>query len=436
MIGLALLILGWASLPQEETVAKPPRVLLHEAVSMPKAKDRLAAAKELAKRRDVDLGQWIALMRDFGDFDIPSPGASGSDVKLLVGTKMVSTRLDVYVPSTYRTDTPSPLLLLLHGAGGNGRGLLHGWTRFAEEQGYLLLAPTDPGANEGYAFTQDERDAGLSALRWMRLHYNVDENRIHMHGVSRGGHMAWDLAVRHPDLFTSLVPAIGGPTWVISGGRNNMRLVENLWDIPIRDLQGSQDDPRLLRNLHLSFARIHAAGNGDALLMEFPELGHSFRTDQVDWAEFFGGAMRNPTPPRILYRTARKENQRVSWLLVDRIAKSVDETFPIKVDPKQWQRWNDEQKASHIQGLADDRTAQAIGSRNDSGTFHLDLQGVSKVALMLPSAWIPEDKKVEVTVGQKTRSLKAKPSKRVLLQDFVERFDRTFLPVATIPIKP
>ena len=322
-----------AEAPAEGPTLEDPRLLLHAAVSLPKEKDRAAAAKALAKRRDVDLQQWLSLMQDFGDFGTSPPGHQGLEVELLVGTKMVSTQLDVFVPSSYSPETPSPLLFLLHGAGGNGRGLLQGWTRFAEEHGYLLLAPTDPGANEGYAFTQEERDAGLAALRWMRLHHNVDENRIHLHGVSRGGHMAWDLAMRHPDLFASLVPAIGGPTWVISGGRNNMRLVENLWDMPIRDLQGSQDDPRLLRNLHLSFARIHAAGNEDAMLMEFPELGHSYRTDQVDWVDFFGNAVRNPTPARILLRTARKANPRVSWIQIDRIAKSTVETFPIKVAP-------------------------------------------------------------------------------------------------------
>lgn len=432
----SLPLLLQADLQEQGTPAEDPRALLHEAVRLPKAKDRAAAAKALLKRRDVSLEQWLQLMQEFGDFESPTLGHQGLDTELLVGNRMTSTRLDLFVPSSYRPEQPSPLLFLLHGAGGDGRGLLQGWTRFAEEHGYLLLAPTEPGTNEGYAFTQEERDAGLSALRWMRLHYNVDENRIHLHGVSRGGHMAWDLAVRHPDLFASLVPAIGGPTWVISGGRNNMRLVENLWSMPIRDLQGSQDDPRLLRNLHLSFARIHAAGNEDAMLMEFPELGHSFRKDKVDWEEFFGNARRDPTHKRILLRTARKENPRVSWLQVDRIAKSTLETFPIKVDPKQWQRWNDEQRAAHIQDLADERTAQVLASREDSGVIRLDMHGVSRLLLTLPKAWIPADRKVQVEIGGKTKQHKVKLSKKVLLLDFVERFDRSFLPVASILIKP
>jgi hypothetical protein len=39
-----------------------------------------------------------------------------------------------------------------------------------------------------------------------------------------------------------------------------------------------------------------------------------------------------------------------------------------------------------------------------------------------------------VTWNGRTRQRKLKASKRVLLQDFAERFDRTFLPVAKFKI--
>ena len=302
------LCLGLVSFAQEEVAPAPhdPKFQLYEAVSLLKPKERDAAVKRLIQLRSVNTDQWLKIMHTFGNFDDASPGVHQVEIETWVDEERVQMQIDFYVPSSYDSATASPLLVLLHGAGGNGGGILHNWTQFAEQQGYLLLAPTDPKSSQGYAFTQRERDESLQALRWMRLHYNVNENRVHLHGVSRGGHLAWDLGTRHSDHFASLVPAIGGPTWVVSEGRNNLRLVENLAGTPIRQLQGSQDDPRLLRNLRLSLDRIRAAGNNDALLIEFPELGHAFRTDTIDWPEFFGGHSRDPWPDSITYRTARQ----------------------------------------------------------------------------------------------------------------------------------
>ena len=433
------LCLSLACFAQEEVVPEPPqpRALLQEAVSALKPKEREAAVKRLVKLRSVNLEQWLEIMHDFGDFEDAVPGQHRQEIEAWVDKKRVQMAVDVFVPSSYDSATASPLLVLLHGSGGNGEGMLRSWSRFAEEHGYLLLAPTDPESGQGYAFTQRERDEGLQALRWMRLHYNVDENQVHLHGVSRGGHMAWDLGVRHSDQFASLVPAIGGPTWVISQGRNNMRLVENLAGTPLRQLQGSQDDARLLRNLRSSFERIRAAGNDDAMLIEFPELGHSFRTDTVDWPEFFASHPRDPWPDSVTYRTARKDNPRASWLHVSRLDKAIamDETFGITVDPNEWQRMKEEQRAAYIQNMAEERTAKTIAKRLEDGSFMIQADGVSRCSLFLPQNWMNEKGKVEVIVNGKSNTMKAKASKKVLLEDFVERFDRTFLPVAELQIK-
>ena len=66
---------------------------------------------------------------------------------------------------------------------------------------------------------------------------------------------------RFQPLLPVLAPAgteqlgIGGPRLAIVHGQNNMRLLENLVPTPIRDLQGSKDDPVLVESLHVAFAR-------------------------------------------------------------------------------------------------------------------------------------------------------------------------------------
>jgi len=439
MIPFALLCL--LALPAQVEAQEAPTALgptpkerLHEAVSLPTAKARANAAKALARDREISLEDWLVLMQDFGAFPEVETGLQTVDVPLQIDGKVEDTELVLYLPSTYHAEKPWPLLLLLHGSGGNGMGMARTWQAFAEKHGYVLLAPTDPESGKGYAFRERERQAALGALRWMRLHYHLDENRIHVHGVSRGGHMAWDLGTRFPDLFASMVPAIGGPTWTLAKGRNNLRMVENLHRMPIRDLQGAQDDAHLLRNLRQAFARLKAVGNHQALLFEFPELGHSFRTDVVPWPDFFDACVRDPWPDKILYRQARKDQPRANWVRIERFDKTVEEHFRMEAPPK-WASMTDFERAAFIQELADERTAKLEATRQSDGSIEVVSEGISRLMLYLPLDWIPEDGTLSIRVNGEARKLKVKTSKSTLLLDFVERFDRTSLPVAEVSIK-
>ncbi len=433
----SLLALAAFPLPAQEKAlaAEPtPHQRLHEAVSLPTAKARANAAKALARDREISLEEWLAVMQGFGIFPEVESGVQTVHVPLRIDGKEEKTELVLYVPSAYDAEKAWPLLMLLHGSGGDGMGMARNWQAFAEKHGYLLLAPTDPESGKGYAFRERERQAGLAALRWMRLQYHVDENRIHLHGVSRGGHMAWDLGIRFPDLFASLVPAIGGPTWTLAKGRNNLRMVENLHRMPIRDLQGAQDDAHLLRNLRQAFARLKAVGNDQALLFEFPDLGHSFRTDVVLWPDFFDACRRDPWPTKVLYRQARKDQPRAAWVRINRFNKTVDEHFRIEAPPK-WASMTDFERAAYIQDLADERTAKLTATRQSDGSFQMSSEGVTRLMLYLPQEWIPEDGALSVQINGDTQKLKVKPSKTILLVDFVERFDRSVLPVAEVSIK-
>src|SRR6185436_12932681 len=113
-------------------------------------------------------------------------------------------------------------------------------------------------ANDGYAFSLRERDAALGAVRFAQANFAIDPNRIYATGISRGGHLTWDVALRRPDRFAALVPLIGCPRYQLVRGQNNLRFVENLVNVPIRDLQGSKDDPGVLQNLHEAFAKLEA----------------------------------------------------------------------------------------------------------------------------------------------------------------------------------
>jgi predicted esterase len=438
----ALLLLASCA-PQETAppiaVDAPPSaqeaaaVALAAAVDLPTFAARRKAAIALTKRRRVSVQDWLQLTRDFGGFEAVAAGVHTEVVELPVLDKVETTSIHIYVPEGYAPDTPAPLLFALHGSGGSGEQLVRSWKSIADALGMLVVAPNDPEAHGGYRFTPRERAAAMAALRWARRNFNVDEDRIHLHGASRGGHLAWDLATRAPDFWATTTMAIGAPTFIVSEGRNNLRLVGNLRDLPLRQLQGMQDDPRLIHNLQISFDRLHALGAEDARWVKFEDLGHSYRLEGVDWEKFLSNS-RTALPERQLHLTASLEVPRHGLLRVVRFVRGeVEEVFPIEVNPRDWEGWDHGQKADFIQRKADQMTARVELTRSP-GKVELSAEGVTRLSLWITAEMVDADGWLEVLGGKKTRKIKPKPNKRTLLLDFVERFDRRFLPLAALTV--
>lgn len=413
-----------------------PAAELAALVDLPTPEERAARARELARRKEVSLEDWRAAMAGFGDFPPAAPGVHTERAELVVDGEVEPTDLTIFVPSSYAPGTPAPMVLLLHGAGGDGRSMAALWRETAERAGLLLLAPTDRGAAAGYTFQPRERLAALAALRWFRRRYDVDENRIHLSGVSRGGHLAWDLATRYPDRWAAFAPMIGGPSVALAGGRNNLRLVENVAPLAVRDLQGAQDDPRLLRNLRLAFQRLERAGAEHAALVEFADLGHDYRFDAVDWPAFLAAAARDPRPARLEHRACRLEEGRNRWLRITRFARSVKEEFKPRVDAARWNAAADETaRLLLLQEKVDEATARLAVERLGPGRFRAEGSGVARFELLLEPEDLDEDGRVTVAWHGKERRLRARPGKEVLLAEFAERFDRRFRPVAAVEVR-
>ncbi len=406
--------------------------LLAAAVDEATPKARLAAADELAKRNDVSIAQWLDAMRKFGGFETVPPGPRTEKASLAVGEKREDTAIAVFVPKSYAPGKPAPLLLAFHGAGGEGHDEDELWNDAAEALGMIVVAPTDKTADLGYKYTDAERQRALAALRWARRKFDVDENRVYLTGVSRGGHLAWDVAIRRPDQFAALVPMIGGPRLLTAEGQNNLRYVENVAHLPIRDLQGDKDDARLLDNLRNAFRRIAAAGGKDAKLVEFPDMGHDFDPHAVDWKKFLGGASRASPPLRVLRLCARTDEARASWVEALGFWPAVKEVFRPEINSTKLEKMTDDERRAWIEEEAEKRTARIEAKIDGPGKFTVKTTLVQRFRILLSEDMFDPATPVEVTTNDKTARYEAKPSKAVLLREFVERFDRTFLPVAEV----
>lgn len=407
------------------------------AGALAEAVDAATPAARRAKVDDLltlsaDLDAWLQACRGFGSFEQLEAGLLEERLDLQVLDQVEKTEVYLYVPQGYDPGRPAPLLIWLHGSGGSGAQQHLHWQKVSEQLGMLVLAPTEP-IETVYAKTPRERASVLAALRWARRRANVDENGIFVGGWSRGGHMAWDLALRLPGLFAGLAPCVGGPRIELGPG-NNIRYLENVRDLPIRDLQGSQDDARLLMNLRLAFGQLQKWKSKEAQFVEFPELGHSARLDAVDWGTFFQ-KRRQPWPKKVVRLVAEPTEARSAWLELTGLRRKVRVDAQPQVAARRWQRMDETQKRAYLMKALEAYTARVQIEDKGNGRFVADGSGVTKFSLLLRQEQLGKDGKVEVRLKRSKPIRKVgRPSVRVLLQDFVERFDRTRLPVVRIDV--
>ena len=97
--------------------------------------------------------------------------------------------------------SPSPVVMLLHGAGDRAGNMVDAWKRFAAKQGIILLAPELP---------RDEKyePAAPAVFRCVvedaRQLVAIDRDRVYLFGNSMGGYLAYDGAMFESQYFAAI----------------------------------------------------------------------------------------------------------------------------------------------------------------------------------------------------------------------------------------
>ena len=113
----------------------------------------------------------------------------------------------LYAPIGYKTDTPLPLTVVLHGAGGTSMSAQYAIQR-ADQLQFIVLAPD----------SRDERSwdsiLGMwgpdlefigSAIKYAKSRCEIDESHIGLAGFSDGASYALSMGIGNGDLFTRIL---------------------------------------------------------------------------------------------------------------------------------------------------------------------------------------------------------------------------------------
>lgn len=130
----------------------------------------------------------------------------------------------VHLPPGYQPGRPTPVVMVLHGAGINARIMAHycGMNRKADEAGFIAVYPNGTGVahtllafNSGNLppdvtrYLADDVAYIRTLLDDLENRYSVDRRRIYSCGISNGGMMSHRLAMEMADRIAAIA-AVGG----------------------------------------------------------------------------------------------------------------------------------------------------------------------------------------------------------------------------------
>lgn len=408
---------------------------LGHAVDLTKPSERRKAAHELAKRPGVTIEEWLGVCEDFAPCGpLPAIGRSTVTEELWVQGRMVACEMVLYRPRELDTSAPAPLILTLHGAGGDGHRADGKWDHIADRIGAWILAPSEPGLNKGFAGTDEERQATLAALRWMRRQVNVDENAVFIDGNSRGGHLTWDLGARFPDRWAGMAPHFSGPRFELSGGQNNMRYLENLMHMHLWAVAGQGEPGSVGWNVAEAVRRLKDYGSTDSTHFGFFPGAVDSNAEGTGWIDHFS-VRRIADPEHSVLRAARLGGGRRGPLEIRGLGRRVKEVFRPVFTDAQMKELDAGGKRQLIIDQSIEKTARAELTWREDGSLELSTSSVTKLRVFVQKERIDAVQgKLAVRLNGKLRKERLKPSAETLLKDFVERFDRTFRPVAEVKL--
>lgn len=325
-----------AAVLAQDIVAKPDAARVVELIET--AGDPVAAAAALrdAKVAPAELRRLLQLGRAYG------AEATGEHVfEITAGDR--TTQCAVVVPSNYDPKRKWPIVIALHGLGGDYRQALTIFGTLADAHGFIMVAPsaTKPGGDEVEPFIREmvwrmsrskqwwayeQSSFPIAALNEAKRRLNIDEDRVYITGYSMGGFGSWNIGLRQWDRFAAAAPFASGmtPAEAMSGKQPKLRcLLDNARGLPFFIVHGDQD-----KLVPVAFSRWNVARLEELECQhEYHEVkgaGHVLRRAQFEEVlpkllAFFAGRERAPLSREIQHVALAPSHGLAGWARIDRL---------------------------------------------------------------------------------------------------------------------
>lgn len=122
--------------------------------------------------------------------------------KELITSKGKQRAYYLYVPSTIKTETPAPLIIMLHGSGRTGVTLVEKWKDYAKKEGFIIAGP-DATDLRGWGSPQDGPDFLHDLVEELKSKYAVNPRRVYLFGHSAGASFALQMSLMESQYFAA-----------------------------------------------------------------------------------------------------------------------------------------------------------------------------------------------------------------------------------------
>ena len=179
-------------------------------------------------------------------------------------------RYYLYFPEGYEQETEKeyPLMLFLHGggeAGGELENLQTGGPPKLIVEGkqfpFLILAPQHPHKRLFW-----NTRAVMQLLEHVLEMHRIDDKKIYLTGLSRGGTAAWEMAVQYPDRFAAMAVVCGMSPLPYASWINK--------EMPIWVFHGEEDPVIDISESETMVMKLRQMGY-DVTYTKYPGLGHN-----------------------------------------------------------------------------------------------------------------------------------------------------------------
>lgn len=188
----------------------------------------------------------------------------------------------VYVPKAYDRAEEYALVVYLHGLVGRSNIMTEkeireelDWIRFkdnAEKNNYILLFPV---ANADAMWWDETGTANvLSQIKFVKTHYNINDNAVFMTGFSDGASGSFYFAMCYPDLFAGFIP-LNGHMGVASIDGGIETYAQNMFNRPLQVINTDIDD--LYPDVEMrEMNRLAIKAGADINYRTYTGIGHDF----------------------------------------------------------------------------------------------------------------------------------------------------------------